>query len=340
MEKNWYNTYNHLTKYLLRNNCIKDDFFLIDIGASGGILSNFNVFRPKLQALGIDIMKSECIRLNNNEQNKKIKYVQAKVGLKEDHKFVIEKIKNGGINLHNSYFPRTSAAQYTQLNANKCMGEYKKDLNNWNQQSIMVQEIKTVDDIVKEEKWNNTDFIKVDIDGNDVEAILSCEEILKAHTVLGFMLEVNFQGTTCSTDHTFANTDTIMRKKGFDIFDLSVRRYSSSKLPAPWAVSGCQTASGRIVQGDALYLLDPCCIDNKSKPSLSIDKILKLACLYEIFGKPDHSAELLIHYKEILLPKIDVVNLLNILTRQICPKFTKYEDYISAFKKNPKTFYL
>ena len=187
-------------------------------------------------------------------------------------------------------------------------------------------------------KIKNVDFIKIDIDGADLEAIISCENTLKDNNVLGFMLEVNFYGSTLSTDHTFINTDKIMREKGFDLFDLDFRRYSSDKLPGAYEV-GClaQTIFGRIFQGDALYLIDPCAKDDK--PILSIDKILKLACLYECFGKPDHSAELLLKYKEELTDIVDINNLLNILTNEINPKFDNYYKYIEAFENNPLSFF-
>ena len=49
-----------------------------------------------------------------------------------------------------------------------------------------------------------------------------------------------------------------MRQWGFDLFDLSLRRYSTGALPAPFEYDGpAQTIFGRPYQGDAIYLRDP-----------------------------------------------------------------------------------
>ena len=132
-------------------------------------------------------------------------------------------------------------------------------LNDW--QTSGLTDLKTklqVDDLVKEEKLFELDFIKVDVDGYDLDVILSAEESSRSSPVLGYTLEVNFFGTAIDTDHTFHNTDKLMRQWGFDLFDLSLRRYSTGALPAPFEWDGpAQTIFGRPYQGDAIYLRDP-----------------------------------------------------------------------------------
>ena len=152
------------------------------------------------------------------------------------------------------------------------------------------------------------------------------------------MLEVNFYGTNCETDHTFSNTDKIMREKGFDLFDLSMRRYCVSDLPSKFVYNmAAQTNYGRIYQGDALYLIDPC--KNINKKELPLDKVFNLACLYEIFGKPCHSAELILMYKKEIDSVIDHKILLNILTKEVNNKFDNYDDFINSFNNDPTNFY-
>ena len=150
--------------------------------------------------------------------------------------------------------------------------------------------------------------------------------------------EVDFYGINCNTDHTFSNTDKLMRERGFDLFNLDFKRYFSSKLPSKFKVDClAQIIYGRIYQDDALYLIDPC--SDLFKEELSIQKILKLCCLYQIFGVPCHSAELILKYKKELNKIIDINILLNILTNEIDSRFDNYNEYINYFKVNPTSFF-
>jgi len=214
-------------------------------------------------------------------------------------------------------------------------------LNDW--QTSGLTDLKTklqVDDLVKEEKLFELDFIKVDVDGYDLDVILSAEESSRSSPVLGYTLEVNFFGTAIDTDHTFHNTDKLMRQWGFDLFDLSLRRYSTGALPAPFEWDGpAQTIFGRPYQGDAIYLRDPMTTGGPHCPSLSPYKMLKLACLFECFGLPDHAAELVRanvgHLSGICNPD----ELLDTLANEVDPHFKSYAEYITQFSNDPTSFY-
>jgi hypothetical protein len=65
-------------------------------------------------------------------------------------------------------------------------------------------------------------------------------------------------------------------------------------------------------------------------PELSPDKLLKLACLFEIFDMPDHAAEILITYRTELENLIDVDENLNILTKEATGKDITYKEYMSS----------
>ena len=134
-----------------------------------------------------------------------------------------------------------------------------------------------------------------------------------------------------------------MRQWGFDLFGLSMRRYSAASLPAPFEWNApAQTVFGRPYQGDAVYLRDPMAAQTRDAPlcpPLSPHKILKLACLFECFGLPDHAAELILansdHLNTICVPQ----ELLDILAIQIDPTVTNYHNYMEKFKADPTAFY-
>jgi hypothetical protein len=165
---------------------------------------------------------------------------------------------------------------------------------------------------------DRVDFIKIDVDGPDFAVLNSLDAWLDKHAVLGFLLEVNFVGSEIESDHTFHNTDRFMRSKGFDLFDLSIRRYSTSVLPSPYhSGKPGRTFGGRPLQGDALYLRDLASPDNADVAnSVGRLQILKLAAMFSLFDLPDCTAELLVCFKQRLGGDIDLSHSLDLLARQ------------------------
>jgi hypothetical protein len=66
-------------------------------------------------------------------------------------------------------------------------------------------------------------------------------------------------------------------------------------------------------------------------------KLLKIACLFELFEAPDHSAELLRDHAEIIAPLAAAQRLLHLLANQIDPRLENYD--LSGFKDDPTSFY-
>ena len=318
-------------------------FTLLDVGCSGGISPFWRIFDPSLVALGIDPVVNECERLNAKEVSSNVRYRPAFVGLPDQHPFVQKRGNNepwGG-----NPWNRLSAQFATDILKSKTREEDKLSvLNDWQGSGLADPKSKIgVDDLVREEKLSGLDFIKVDVDGYDLDVILSAENSAQNSPVLGFTLEVNFYGSTADTDHTFHNTDKLMRQWGFDLFGLSMRRYSAAALPAPFEWDGpAQTLFGRPYQGDAVYLRDPMAAGTRGgaqSPPLSPHKLLKLACLFECFGLPDHAAELIQANAPSLLTLCNPHELLNILATEVDPSVSSYAEYIEKFISDPTAFY-
>jgi FkbM family methyltransferase len=318
-------------------------FTLLDVGCSGGISSFWRVFDPTLVALGIDPVVAECERLNAKEVNSDVRYRSAFIGLPDQHPFVQKRGNKepwGG-----NPWNRLSAQLAADTLKSKIREEDKLSvLNDWQGSGLADSKSKiAIDDLVREEKLLELDFIKVDVDGYDLDVILSAENSTQNSPVLGFTLEVNFYGSTADTDHTFHNTDKLMRQWGFDLFGLSMRLYSAAALPAPFKLDApAQTTFGRPYQGDAVYLRDPMAAETRGSPAcppLSPQKLLKLACLFECFGLPDHAAELIQANANSLLTLCNPDALLNILANEVDPSVNDYAAYIKKFTSDPTAFY-
>lgn len=336
--------FTNMTRALVEQKTFESQpFKLLDVGCSGGISPFWRVFDPSLMALGIDPVVGECERLNAQEASSSVRYRPAFVGLPDQHPFVQKRGNNepwGG-----NPWNRLSAQLATDILASKTKQEDKLAiLNDWQGSGLADINSKIgVDDLVREENLSGLDFIKVDVDGFDLDVILSGENATKNSPVLGYTLEVNFYGSTSDTDHTFHNTDKLMREWGFDLFGLSMRRYSAAALPAPFEWDGpAQTLFGRPYQGDAVYLRDPMAAGTRGGPAcpeLSPHKVLKLACLFECFGLPDHAAELLKANEQALLAICNPQELLNILAIEVDPTVGSYSEYMDKFISDPEAYY-
>lgn len=314
---------------------------VVDVGCSGGIASMWRQYQD-LKMLGIDPVVDECLRLGSIEDRSDILYRDAFIGLSDDHWFKKKKADVGKTQYWsgNPWDRLSSAAAQNILDRiNSESLENLSEFNNWSKKRL-TENFFTLDEVCKNNNFNSVDFIKIDVDGPDLEVLYSGEGIIKNSPVLGVAIEVNYYGSDSELDNSFHNTDRIMRGLGFDLFDLTLRRYSSSALPLQFAIHcTAQTLKGRPYQGDALYLRDPCAHqanNNAPKcPDLSLLSQFKLASMYELFGIPDHAVELICQ-----------MNIDSDTKKYLCDAFAKhytnYENYIdlmSNFNKDPRRFY-
>jgi hypothetical protein len=157
--------------------------------------------------------------------------------------------------------------------------------------------------------------------------------------VLAIVIEVNYFGSANDTDHTLHNVDRYMRRHGFDLYGLTVNKYSTRSLPAPYYFEGPgENISGRPYQGDALYILDVF----SAPTELTKDRLLKLVGIFALFDLPDWAAEILQCYGSKLWEPDRINQLLELLSDQIQEHRSKrlnYADYIASFEKNDPLFY-
>jgi hypothetical protein len=120
-----------------------------------------------------------------------------------------------------------------------------------------------------------------------------------------------------------------------------VSRYSRAALPAPFLYGfPAETHDGQPLWGDVVFLRDLAAPEyGPALPAISAGKILKLACLYEIFGVPDCAVELILRFHDRISPLIDPAALLDLLTPPVDGQIVPYRDYIQAVSANPKRMF-
>lgn len=311
--------------------------FLIDVGASGGIDNRWKSFGEKLEAVGFDPLISEVERLNKLNTNPKVRYEEGFIVYKDLDKCYPPELRNNDSSFFNS-FSRSSAVRAVQVkNYN-----YIQEHFNSGDSPVYSERSLQLDDFVKKNGITDLDFLKIDTDGHDFPVLLGSEESLQSASVLGVEIEAQFQGAPHPYANTFSNIDQFLRSKGFSLFNLDNYFYSRATLPSEFLYSlFAQTVNGHIQWGEAVYFRD---LADKNYTQrfnfpITLDKIIKLACLYELYGLNDCAAELLVNRAD----EFNFTQNLDVLLDALTPSFKgetlTYRGYISKFDKNPDAWF-
>ena len=320
-----------------------EPFTLLDVGSAMGIDPIWQSFGSHLVAYGFEPQIEECRRLNNNEKNPRVRYFPNFVGLPENHPFkVFERYYKPKRADYFNPFSRTSSV--AAINRKKPGMEATSSIEateKWHEQNLAIETI-ALSDFVQSNGINSVDFVKIDTDGADYEALQSIAQSIRSCRILGFMIETPFFGHPDDSSNDLHNIDRFMKEQGFMLYNLSVNRYSRAALPAIFSVNHpWQTVSGQPMWGDLIYLRDGAATDYTKVwgESLSPVKLLKLACLYEVFQVPDCAAELIVNNMDAIATLIDPEQLLDALTPPLHGRRLSYREYIAEFEHSFESFF-
>jgi len=365
-------------------------FRLIDVGCSGGLDPGWRAFEDRLSAFGFDPSVFEIDRLAAQETNPEVRYVNGYVGLPDDHPLKgaggeawrtdpwrrVSASRTQQLQLAREAGrpaqPRRPAPAYAPLPASPAAraaaggqplrAAPPRLAGDATQQDLMARNLWVhahldggtihLPDFLAAAGVEDVDFVKIDVDGTDFEVLRSLEQTLSGAGVLGVSIEVGYSGTGDPHFNSFHNVDAFMRRQGFDLMDLTVRRYALASLPFPFLYPhpiAAQTSRGRPLIGDALYLRDfghACRLD---PAAWSDAKLIKLAALYCLCGLLDHAAELLDMFKDRLGAVLDIPALLDQLAAEIqtidpdlnvaFEPFADYAGYTAAYEADVAYFY-
>ncbi len=320
-----------------------EPFALVDVGCSGGIDPKWRVFEPRLKILGIDASEGECRRLAAAERGADAHYVAGFAGLPEGHPL---RHKTSVTPIGDLIQPRFSYMRTREIRRHwvaKAPHEERMRQNEW-QTTELADAARTivVPELLAERGWKNIDYLKIDIDRDDFEVLLSFDGRFEEFGLMAVQLEVMFIGSASDQQHTFHNTDRFMRRQGFELFDLEVRRYSTRALPSRYIwPTPAETEFGRPFMGEAYYALDPAAAKGCVR-RLDTEKLAKLAAVFSLWNVPDVAAELLQAKREIFEPFFAMDQALNALAAQVQPFRSRprsYAVYLAEFEKDSAAFY-
>lgn len=270
-------------------------FFLLDVGASGGIHEKWMMFGDRLRAIGFDPLIAEIDRLNRANQHPGVRYEAAFVGTRDyDALFAAELRSDAIATRSNDPWGRVSAIAAQQ----QLQDSYVQTVFNAGEPVVHADRHITLDDFVARDEYPAVDFVKIDTDGHDIEILLGAEHIIDAGGVIGISVEIQHHGAVHQYANTFDNIDRFLRSHGFTLFDLAPYRYSRTALPAPFAHDlAAQTESGQVLWSEGVYfrdLGDPK-YEHKWRYIITPPRVVKLASLFELFDLRDCAAELLVN---------------------------------------------
>lgn len=320
-------------------------FMLVDVGCSGGVDRQWRRMGRRLRALGIDPDVNEIERLRGQEKNVRISYLNAFAGIAAEHPYAVK--RRGKTERDRDPWARLSTPRYMELvypKGRRVTEKEKRSANLWPGAHLADPAAAVViPEYLKSTGMGSLDFLKIDVDGKDFDILNSFDRALSDLEVMGVGIEVRYWGSAEETDGTLHNIDRFLKAQGFELFNLSIRRYSTAALPsrfrqrAPGA-----TESGRVHQGDAMYARDlGGDLFNQWARSLDGEKILNLAAIFAIFDLPDCAAEVALKFRAELAKICNVDQVLDRLAGQAERKLSgrsSYARYVERFRQRPKTF--
>jgi hypothetical protein len=319
------------------------EFMLVDVGCSGGIDPIWRRFGSRLRALGVDPNVVEMERLAGTETHPGISYVAARAGLPPDHSFAQLK-RDGGYWGRNPWERLSTAKSIERMQRDRRLSDSEMvAANRWAEMRLSHKVI-VIPSYLQDRGTLSVDFLKIDVDGADFEVLNSFDQTLDSLGVLGVGIEVNYFGSASDADHTFHNVDRFMKARGFEIFGLTVRRYSVATLPSRyvWRLPA-ETEFGRPLQGDALYVRDLASgAYDAFAAQLPLTKVLNLICIFAAFNLPDCASEITMRFRDKLGPSCRVDRILDLLAVQAQSPIDEplsYGDYMLRFESNDPMFF-
>lgn len=245
---------------------------LVDVGASGGILTHWQPHRRHLRVIGFepDVRAFDTL---NKQQDRLTRWLN--IGLYNRSGtfplYLTRKQQNSSCFLPNRTFLDRfhNPSRYDVLNETTIA-------------------CRTLDDALQDEGLTDVDFIKLDTQGSEL-AILKGATTTIADAVFGLEVEVSF-AEIYTGQPLFADVDLFFRNYGFNLIDL---RTISWKRSVGAAVGN---SKGQLMQADALYFRRPTILKDalaKTDSVFARSKLLRALSICQIYGFLDYGLELL-----------------------------------------------
>jgi len=315
-----------MTRYLVeKTDVFRDEpVTIVDVGARWGFNPEWEVFGKDLRVYCFEPDEDECRRLNA-AAGKNVRYIPCALGREKSKATLYEAKLNASSGLY-----KTDMSYFSRL------------LNRDNGVTVneTTIELQTLAGALDQFGVHAVDFIKLDVEGAELDVLMGGERYLKDGLLLGILSEVRFQ-EEINGSPVYWQLEEYVRRFGFRLFGLQFTHQSRHALPYPGLADYrtpdgrrffAYTTHGQIMDGDALYFRDLLIPANQSRrASATAAQMLKLAAFLEIYCLNDCAAELVLAHKQLLQDKVDCNVLLKFLTPEAGGKKLGYDDYLKQY---------
>jgi FkbM family methyltransferase len=318
-----------MTTFLIGETSVFRDnpIVIVDVGARGGIGREWDVLGDQLRAYAFEPDEEECRRLASGAP-RHLTYIPRALGHRRGRQTFYQTALSDSAGI---YPPR--------------MDYLGRMLNRDNGVTVgeVEVEVSPLDDVLAEYKVPVVDFMKIDVEGAELDVLKGAEKLLGGHSPLGILSEIRFQLEIGSPP--FAIFDVYLRRQGLRLFDLQFNHQSRRAMPYPGLQhyrrpSGetffAYTSRGQLQDGDALYFRDLLLpSDAPLINQVPVASILKMCVFMEIFSLSDCAAELLLSSRNRIDELVDSSRLLDLLASGICGTSTTFQAYRERYFTEP-----
>lgn len=300
-------------------------YMFVDIGARSANHNVYNKLGRMCRIIGFDADAEECERLNTlNPSGLARFYPYIIAGAEEERTFYVTRYN------HCSSLLRARPQWFSRFP--------------WRIQDVMREfQVMTsrLDTFAARENIGHMDFIKIDVEGAELEVMRGATRSLVERGVLCIQTEV-WWDPVLKGQPPFAELDIFIRQQGFSLFDLSMQRRSRTTLPVGRLAGTADRVKGTIrlrydespygqtTDGDALYFRDPVGERREGTRTLewTDDRLLRLCGLLDVFDYGDSAIEILEEFRPQLSQHYDVDALIAAMVPSVEGQVFGYREYL------------
>jgi len=248
----------------------------LDVGARGGVNQDLLSLAPGVDIFGFEPDPEECTKLN----------VKSDKGPWKSLNFIATALADSDRSIRLNLYKKRGCSSV--LSARKDLGDLFSRGDYYIHEGFVEAPASTLDSIVVENPIASPAFMKIDVQGMEVDVFTGSQKTLSEHLV-GIRTEVSMF-PMYESQPLFAEVDQALRKFGFvpmRWLELHEWRRSTrvkypaiSKEPMPFS-------RGQMMHGDVLYLMHPEAMEDGT--DAKIRRLVRLALVAICYGQLDHA---------------------------------------------------